>query len=194
MMPLWMLLIGVGFDAFWKPLPIRLELVRSALGADSRRVLRFRGLLVLLAAFIVWSYNGFWLFREKLGFHEITEGMAWIQGRGGRGSQLYVHDANVPTYIYYTELHPDRRQWAPLLGAHRLKWDEDYVQLSAGIKDTAYFIYTGGFPQPERERRVQQLETSLRQIDYFEKYICYVFEYVPKQAHDTAASAGTTPN
>jgi hypothetical protein len=171
-----MLLIGVGFDRLWSmPLPVK-------------------AVLLALGGFIIWSYNGFWLFREKLGFHEITEGMEWLKSRSARGSQLYVHDANVPTYLYYTELHPDKAHFASLLGAHRLKWDDDYTGISSGIRDTAYFLYTGGFPEGERERRTKQLETNMRQVGYFEKYICYVFVYVPKSPQDTAGSAGTTPN
>jgi hypothetical protein len=176
MMPLWMLLIGIGLDTAWRlPLPVK-------------------AFLVVLGGFILWSYNGFWLFREKMGFHEITEGMAWIRDRGGKGSQLYVHDANVPTYIYYTELHPGRAEWSPLLGARRLSWEDDYRKITAGIRDTAYFIYTGGFPEGERTRRTQEIESNMRQIAYFEKYICYVFVYVPKAAQDAAAGSGTTPN
>ena len=175
-MPLWMLLIGVGFDTAWRlPIPVK-------------------ALLVALGCFIIWSYNGFWLFNKKLGFHEITEGMAWMAEKGARGDQLYVHDANVPTYIYYTELHPDKAHWASLLGARRLTWEDDYTQVSSNIKDTAYFLYTGGFPDGERERRTKQIETNMRQVGYFEKYICYVFVYVPRPTQDTAASVGTTPN
>jgi len=120
--------------------------------------------------------------------------MSWIRAKGGRGDQLYVHDANVPTYIYYTELHPQKARWAMLLGACRLKWDDDYTQVTKNIKDTAYFLYTGGFPDGERERRTKQIETNMRQVGYFEKYICFVYEYVPKTAQDTGSASGTTPN
>jgi 4-amino-4-deoxy-L-arabinose transferase-like glycosyltransferase len=172
MMPLWLLLIGCGLDL----------LVQKKLGATT----------ILIGAFLVWSYNAFWLFHEKLGFHEITEGMAWIRARGAKGSELYVHDANVPTYIYYTELHPKRAQWSSLFGAHKLKWSDDYKEITAPIKDTAYFLYTGGFPEGEKNKRTAEIETHMRQVGYFEKYICYVYVYVPKA--DSGASSGTTPN
>ncbi len=180
-MPLWMLLIGIGFDTLWR-LPVYVK-----------------ALLLVLGVFMARAQGNFSLFYEYFGFHEITEGMAWIQARGGRGDQLYVHDANVPTYIYYTELHPDRERWRPLFGAHRLTWQDNYSEVTAAIKDTAYFLYTGGFPDHsggERERRTSEIATRMRQVDYFEKYICFVFVYVPRSDQDTASgvSSGTTPN
>lgn len=170
MMPLWLMLIGAGLDALLKT--------------------RLWPVFALVAAFAACAYPA-QRFRHPHDSYEITKGMDWIQARGGRGPELYVHDANVPTYIYYTELHPKKAHYASLLGAHRLKWDDDYTQITRGIKDTAYFLYTGGFPEGEREKRTKQIEQNLRQVDYFEYAICFVYVYVPKGSIDTA---GTTPN
>jgi hypothetical protein len=151
--------------------------------------------LLAIGIFIVHGYNDFVLFHERMTFHEITEGLDWIETQGGKGAQLFVHDANVPTYIYYTELHPEKAKYNSLLGARLLKWDSDYTQVTKAYKDTAYFIYTGGFPDWERQRRTSEIERNMKQIKYFEKTICYVYVYVPKTAQDTtAAVSGTTPN
>lgn len=176
-MPIVTLIIAAGFEFLWK---------------TTKGVRIF---LTVLGCFMIYIYNGFWILRRGINFHEITKGMAWLRDvKHAKGEQLFVHDANVATYIYYTELHPKKAQWASLLGAHRLTWDTNYSELTQHWKDTAYFLYTGGFGEAERQRRMQEIEQNMRQIDYFEKYICYVYEYVPKTAQATAATSGTTPN
>ncbi|MEO6833803.1 MAG: hypothetical protein ABI378_14250 [Chitinophagaceae bacterium] len=176
-MPVAMLLLAAGFEFLWKlAMPLRI-------------------LLTLVGCFMIYAYNGFWLLRTPLKFHEITEGMTWLRDvKHAKGSQLFIHDANVPTYIYYTELHPQKARWASLVGAHRLTWDTDYTQLTKNWKDTAYFLYTGGFPDGERNKRTKEIEQNMRQIDYFEKYVCFVYEYVPKTTQDSTVKSGTTPN
>jgi 4-amino-4-deoxy-L-arabinose transferase-like glycosyltransferase len=177
MMPLLMLLIGAGFDVLMQ---------------GPREL---RGLTVVLGLYMLYACAGFFYVRNPLRFHEITNGLEWIENRGGRGYQLYVHDANVPTYIYYTQLHPGKAKWAPLLGAHKLTWEDDYTELTKNLKDTAYFIYTGGFAEGERKRRIAEIEKNMKQIDYFERDICFVFVYAPKSTADTASTGpGTTPN
>jgi hypothetical protein len=162
MMPLWLLLIGVGYSTAWKlPVPVRC-------------------LLVVLGVFNFSVYNGFKFLGEKYGFHEITEGMAYVKAHGATGPQLYVHHASVPTYIYYTELHPDKEQWRPLLGANQLSWDTDYTAATKGVRDTVYVLVTGGFDGSERLHRSEQIEVNMVQVGHFQKYICDVFVYAPK--------------
>lgn len=176
-MPIAMLLLARGFEFLWK------------------LAFPYRIILTLLGSFMIMAYNGFWMLKKPLKFHEITEGMTWLRDvKHAKGSQLFVHDANVPTYIYYTELHPEKAQWASLLGAHRLTWDNNYTVVTQQWKDTAYFLYTGGFPDRERRERTEQIEKNMKQIDYFQKYICFVYEYVPKSAQDATTTVGTTPN
>jgi hypothetical protein len=67
-----------------------------------------------------------------------------------------------------------------LTGANLLKWDSDYAVETKNIRDTVYFLYTGGFPLAERQKRMAQIEQNLKQVDYYEKYICFVFGYAPK--------------
>ncbi len=94
MLPLWLLIIGIGFQWLasygWRPL---------------------QALLVLVGGFnaIAMPHNVL----HPYEFHEITKGMMWLQARGARGKQLYLHDASVPAYIYYTELHPEKLRWQP---------------------------------------------------------------------------------
>lgn len=141
----------------------------------------YRWAAVALGTFIlVQNNNMFWLLHTRLGFHEITEGLSYLKSKQVSGQRIYVHDASVPTYLYYTQLHPNRQQWTSLLGAHLMKWDSDYTTETNGLKEPVYFLYTGGFPEPEKIKRTGQIEVNMQQVDYFEKYICYVYGYAPK--------------
>lgn len=163
--PLWGLVIGIGLERLWNlKLPIKV-------------------LLVLVGGYDAQAYAATHLLSHPFELHEITKGMDWIIARGGRGNQLYVHDASVPTYIYYTELHPRKAKWSLLLGAQRLQWETDYAELTKNQRDTTYFLYTGGFPNSEKDKRTKQLEQHMQQIAYFEYAICYVYVYVPKEVN-----------
>jgi len=120
------------------------------------------------------------IFRQYYGFHEITFGMSYLKDHHVDGAHLFIHDGCGPTYIYYTQLHPDRNTWKDLQGAKILKWDSDYAAETKDIRDTVYFLYTGGFPPGERNKRTTQIEEHMKQVDYFEKYVCYVFGYAPR--------------
>ncbi len=186
MLPLWLLLIGIGFDTVWGigrnwQRPAQLQMAGG-----------IKALLLAPAIAVAWWNADFGLFSHRYTFHEITEGMAYIQHRGGRGPQVLVHDANVPTYLYYTALHPGRARWSDLLGAKRLTWDDDYAQVTAGIRDTSYLLVTGGFPEGERDKRERQMAVHMHAIDSFETHICWVFVYVPNGSG--ATGSGTTPN
>ena len=120
---------------------------------------------------ILWQYQG---------FQEITYGLSYLKDHQVNGRHLFIHDSSIPTYIYYTQLHPDNQNWESLTGANLLNWDSDYAVETKNIRDTVYFLYTGGFPLAERQKRMAQIEQNLKQVDYYEKYICFVFGYAPK--------------
>jgi hypothetical protein len=170
MMPLWLILLGYGFDFLWR---IKLFPLKLA--------------LICIGVFMIWNFNMFWLFERKLGFQEITEGMDYLMGKRVRGDQVYIHESSGPTYIYYTELHPDAERYNKLKGGHQLAWDDDYATVTQNVTDTAYFLYTSGFPDEERIKRTSQIEKNMKQVDYFRKNDWYVFvyTYVPKSSVDT---------
>lgn len=177
LMPLLMLVMGVGFNVLMQgPKPVKI-------------------LAAILGLYMLYAGAGIYYIFRPLRFHEITNGLEWIRDRGVRGGQLYVHDANVPTYIYYTELNPRKSEFAQLIGAHRMTWEDDYTEVTKNLKDTTYFIYTGGFGDWEKNRRIGEIEKNMQQVAYFEKDVCFVYVYAPKVAVDTSsAGSGTTPN
>lgn len=165
LLPLLLILFCYGLGQFWK---IKLVPVKM--------------ILMLLGFLMISSFNDFQVLKgkDKHAFHEITEGLDYLNAKKIEGSHLYIHDASVPTFIYYTEMHPQRDRYNSLLGAHLLKWDSDYTSVTKNVRDTVYFLYTGGFPDGERQRRTEQIEQNMVQVDYFQKYVCFVYGYAPK--------------
>jgi 4-amino-4-deoxy-L-arabinose transferase-like glycosyltransferase len=161
--PLLMMFFALGYEQFWK---IKLPAVRVA--------------LVITGIVMIASFNKLTWFVQKFGFHEITLGLDYLNEKKVKGQEVFINDASVPTYIYYTELHPDRDKYVLLLGARRLKWDSDYTKETTNVSGPVWFVYTGGFPQEERQRRTAQIEQNLKQVDYFEKYVTFVYGYERK--------------
>ncbi|MBA2423476.1 MAG: glycosyltransferase family 39 protein [Chitinophagales bacterium] len=163
-LPLLLILFSYGFHHLWKTKFLTVKITMIAIG------------IVMIS-----SFNDFELFSEKYGFHEITEGLDYIKAKNVDGESLFIHDSSVPTYIYYTDIHPQRDKYNSLLGAHLMKWDSDYANETKKVTDTVYFIYTGGFPKLEEEKRKAQIEQNLKQVDYFKKYTTFVYGYAPKK-------------
>jgi hypothetical protein len=163
MLPLGLVLIGFGMEKIMGIKSIVLTVVVS-----------------LVALISIKNNGSLGILRKYYGFHEITMGMSYLKQHQVSGHHLYIHDGCGPTYIYYTQLHPDKKEWESLQGATILKWDSDYSVETKDIRDTVYFLYTGGFPPAERARRTSQIEQNMKQVDYFEQYVCYVYGYAPK--------------
>lgn len=169
LLPLVLLLFSLGLNELWN---IRLIVVKLS--------------LVILGFMMIKTFNGFDIFTTRHGFHEITEGFDYLLSKKVEGRNLFVHNASKPTYLYYTAIDPKgREKYASLLGAHLMNWDSDFAVETKELQDTTYFIYTGGFPEPEKQKCISQIETNMKQIDYFEKYVCFVYGYVPKSPDTT---------
>jgi hypothetical protein len=138
--------------------------------------------LMVVALICIQNYSMLHIFLRREAFHEITEGLSYLKEKHVSGHQLFIHNSSGDSYLYYTQLHPGKESWKDLYGATILKWDSNYTVETQNLQDTVYFLYTGGFPPEERQKRVSEIEVNMTQVDYFEKYVCYVFGYVPKAA------------
>jgi hypothetical protein len=135
---------------------------------------------VVVALICIQNYSMLHIFFRREAFHEITEGLSYLKQKHLSGNQLFIHHSSGDAYLYYTQLHPAKETWKDLYGATILKWDSDYTLETRDRQDMVYFLYTGGFPHGERQKRVSEIEVNMIQVDYFEKYVCYVFGYAPK--------------
>ncbi len=161
MQPLVVLLIGIGF---WRIMKIKFLPTQLA--------------LIGYGVYTICVYNSFWLFEKKLVFQEATAGMSYVQGQGGKGTQLYVHDATVPAYLYYTRIHPEKEKWAPIHNAHLLKWEDNYTEVTKPITDTAYFLYAGGITKEKLQEHRQEIQANLKPIAALDTFYCNVDVYV----------------
>lgn len=134
--------------------------------------------IAVMGCYILSGYNFKSLFWKKFEFHELTQGFDYIIQHHGTGKELYVDCASGPTYIYYTQLHPDKDKWATLRGAHVFDWSEDnYPEVASKIATpTAYFIFTGG-DSNTRDRHINEVKSYLHQTDFFEHAICFVYTF-----------------
>lgn len=136
--------------------------------------------IACIAIIMVAGFNDIDILWKKKGVYEITDGFDYLLQKHVRGDNLFVHDASVPTYKYYVEIHPNREKYYTLMGAHLMRWDSDYTKETKGLKEATWFIYTGGFPDMEKEKRTKQIAVNMKQVDYFEQYTCFVYGYVPR--------------
>jgi hypothetical protein len=173
MFPLVLVPFCYGFAQLWE---LRFPLVKV--------------ILVLIGLTMLSSFNRFELFSHRFAFQEITEGLDFLKNKNARGEQVYVHDASVPPFIYYTELHPEKDRYSSLRSAHRLTWDNDYAEVTKNLTDTTYFLYTGGFPDQEKNKRTGQILNHMVEVNYFAipEWVVFVYTYVPRAKADTSAA------
>lgn len=163
LVPLLMLLIGSGFG-------VLLRLQRWPVHVA----------LALFAVLVLWFFNPLLTLRQPVRQFEITRGMDHLLERKVSGGSLYVHHSSVPTYRYYTVLHPGRSRYAPLLGAKLLDWSDDYKQPGLVQTDTAWFLFSGGFPPEEKSKRMAQLEAAMQPFDSLAMETVHVYGFAQR--------------
>jgi hypothetical protein len=158
MMPLLLITLGYGV---WQFMQLRFKAVQV--------------LAIIGGIYIISHYNEFQFFYKPLITPEFTKGMEYLDKKGAKGNQVYVHDATRPTYLYYTQIHPNKEKWAHLQGANLLNWDDHYAFVMRGQpSDTGYFFFTGGMGEVETARRDNELNHGTTPIDSFMANICKV--------------------
>ncbi len=151
--PLGAILLGVGFDRVLRIPFLPLQIVALLFGAA-----------------VLKTYQWFDLLHQRYEFHELTPVLDWVQRQGGTNAMLYIHDATVPTFRYYTTLHPAKTRFTGLRGAYLLTWDTDYKAIAARLPDTAFVVFTGGSAS-DRQTRLADLSTVSAPADSFQRAI-----------------------
>jgi hypothetical protein len=107
-------------------------------------------------------------------YEEITEGMQYAINKKITGDYLYLYHSSGPAFIYYTEIHPDKKRWATLKNADILKWDTNYETLAWEMnyawetKGPFAFVFTNETPR-EFDDRQYWLQRYLKLIDKLDK-------------------------
>lgn len=164
MYPLLLLLIGYGL-AQW--LQIRWMAVKV--------VLFIAGLLSIInhAHFSDYAH-----YRQQT--FALTEGLTYLVQQKVPGSRLYVPGPSKASYVYYTTIHPQHRQYATIAGAHLLRWEDNFSDITRPVTDTCWFIFSEDFKETERNRRLGELAQHMKPFTSFEGHNVFVFGYVPK--------------
>lgn len=163
-LPFIMLLAGLGFAQLMR-IPLKtIQVIGVVLGIN-----------------MLWNYNKKELFYEKALFQELTAGLNYILQNGGNGKEIYVDCASRDTYIYYTQIHPDKSKYARLEGAYLFDWEaENFKEIASKINtQRSFFIFTGGAAE-QRKRHISEVKESLKQVAYFEFFYCYIFTFHKK--------------
>ncbi len=161
MMPLLLLLIGYGFAQLMN---VRFVIWQLA--------------IVLYGFMCIENFNMIKMAYEPWKMEELTEELAFLKERNIKGNQLYVHNGARPAFIYYTQIHPGREQWASLKDASLLSWDADYNALATQSPDTAAFIYTSlGFDELQGLKETVAKHKKLIDHKEDQSMRCYVYIY-----------------
>ena len=159
--PLFILLVGVGFDVALKPgfIPLRLA-------------------LLIIAAICVVNYNSFYMLYKPFKNEQLTEELAFLKKNNIAGEQLYVNNGTRPAYIYYTQIHPQRQQWEQFKNAHLLWWDVNYDELAQHITEQSAFAYSAlGNDELKNLRTITEKHLKLENYIENPAYRCYVYIY-----------------
>jgi len=175
MMPLLLILIGYGFE-----------------GLMCIRFWWAQALLLIFGLHFIKNHNVLkFIYTPFAPKEQLTDGLAYLKGHHITGDELYVNIAAVPAFKYYTQMHPQKRQWEQLKDAHFVHWSQYYGELSNKINDTAThdtaaFIYTSVMSDDLKLKK-QELGMGLKLVDSFERYDISAFAYLyikrPKPAH-----------
>ena len=163
-LPFMMILAGFGLDYF-------IQLGNKVVTIGST-----------MAALLILSLHNFGsLFYRQYQFQELTRGLDYLLQQKASGAELYVDCASRDTYIYYTQIHPQKDKYAALHDAYLFDWvQDDFAVVSKKIRrPNAYFIFTGGHPDA-RYRHLKQMEASLHLVDSFTYKYCYVYSFRKK--------------
>lgn len=156
-MPLMLIIVGVGLDTI---LSVRYLPVRIA--------------VIVFAMLNVWHHSSLSIVTHHWDNEEITSGMDEIKKAGIKGNALILENSAEPAFIYYTQIHPARAQWADLQGAYALSWNVNLDSVAAALPAYAAFLCTAG-SKDYFKQIADRFRKHSRQTGYFEKEKCYVF-------------------
>ncbi|MBW7915035.1 MAG: glycosyltransferase family 39 protein [Taibaiella sp.] len=110
------------------------------------------------------------LTNETFKYEELTEGMSFAQKHKIPGDRVYLYHSSVSSFIYYTNIHPEKDKWADIKDANRLIYETNYDSLGAWLNyslqpgQEVVFLYTNA-TEAEFELRNKQPKPHLEAVD-----------------------------
>lgn len=164
--PLLLLFVGYGFAQLWRIKYVAVKVI-----------LLLAGMITLFGNAHFSHYAHY----EDQTF-QIREGLDYLSAKKARGEQLYVPGPSVATYVYYTTVHPEHKQYNTISGGHLLSWGDHFSDITRNLQDTTWFIFSEDFKETERNRRLGEIGQHMKPFDHFERHNAFVFGYLPKPA------------
>lgn len=126
--------------------------------------------IVIIAGLYAAGCNIAYLAEEPFKYEELTEGMHFARDRKVPGDRVFLYHSSVPSFIYYTTIHPGKDDWGDMKDAHPLVYETNYDSLGAWLNyslqptQEAVFIYTNA-TESEFEHRNKQPKPHLETAD-----------------------------
>lgn len=166
MMPLFILLIGVGLDTVF-----------------SFRVKILNAVMVIACLYAVYLHQDLRRIPDPFYSEQIRWGMKLMQDNHIEHKKLHVSHGSYPAYLYYTTIHPDKQKWSSLSDATHENWDANWwtVSMNENGKFGALFSTVS---EGEAHKHLGDMEHDSKLLARFEdvnyKVYAYVMERYPK--------------
>jgi len=106
--------------------------VLMAVGMQTLFQIRYKVVAIVISVACVVSAINFqelqYLYKPLL-FEEFDDALTLIQRNGFDGKQVHITTMLEPAYIYYTQMHPDNKQWKSLKYAGIIQWTTNHDSL-----------------------------------------------------------------
>jgi hypothetical protein len=139
--------------------------------------------IILLAGVYAAGCNIAQLTKEPFKYEELTTGMRYVQDKHMPGYTVFLYHSAVPSFIYYTTIHPEQGKWASIAQANRLIYETNYDSLSWQMRgvwsstEPVAFIYTNA-TEDEFQYRNRQVKNHMQVSDslHYPWVKAYIFE------------------
>lgn len=165
-LPLLLILIGYGFELFMN--------VRFA---------AWRFIMLVVTMICIVNHNSASkMIRKPFSTEDFTAGLRFFKKEHISGRELYIHNGSRPALIYYTQIHPDKEEWAQFSDAHLLNWDANYDEIAGNATGRIGLIITSVYPDElARIRNAMEAHlTVVAKLDDQEKHRVYAYVYQKK--------------
>lgn len=131
-------------------------------------------LISLLALVNLGNFQKLNYFAEPLLFEEFRDALDEVVQAQIPGERFHVNILLEPVYVYYTDIHPDKENWASIKDGYILPWADDYEPIAANFTRDA--VLYSWFPEDRfaREMAAYQKYCNIKQIEVYglRLYIC----------------------
>ncbi len=126
--------------------------------------------------------NGVNMLWKPFKMEQLTEAMDYLKEKSMEGDDVSFYHACGPALIYYTQIHPKKKNWESYKTANVLKWNTSYDSLAKNLHITKPFgfVFTNGTDEQVKEIFLS-LNKYLQSVDSLNKP--YVKTYIFISTH-----------